>query len=249
MAERNGQSKLNPARQPPDGQKAVPPRQTWLIFLLLLVANYFLVNLLFPGPDAPAAISYTLFRSELARDNVEAIHTRGETIEGKFKTAIDWTPPAEGAQAPRPEARKVENFTTILPAFVDPGLESELIERGVDIRATPIQTQSSPLLTLLSAFGPALLIIGIYVWLFRRAAKQGGGDPAANFKLRLAVQRAKAANMPNDNIDRAIAKATGSESGDQLDEIVYEGYGPGGTAILVSAMTDNRNRTVAEVRH
>lgn len=81
------------------------------------------------------------------------------------------------------------------------------------------------------------------------AAKQGGGDPAANFKLRLAVQRAKAANMPNDNIDRAIAKATGSESGDQLDEIVYEGYGPGGTAILVSAMTDNRNRTVAEVRH
>jgi len=80
-------------------------------------------------------------------------------------------------------------------------------------------------------------------------AKQGGPDPAANFKLRLAIQRAKASNMPNDNIERAIAKAAGTDSADQLDEIVYEGYGPGGTAILVSAMTDNRNRTVAEIRH
>lgn len=82
------------------------------------------------------------------------------------------------------------------------------------------------------------------------AAKQGGGDPTMNFKLRLAVQRAKAANMPNDNIDRAIAKGSGGGAGDeQLDEIQYEGYGPGGTAIIVSVLTDNRNRTVAEVRH
>jgi YebC/PmpR family DNA-binding regulatory protein len=83
-----------------------------------------------------------------------------------------------------------------------------------------------------------------------QAAKQGGGDPGMNFKLRLAIQRAKAANMPNDNIERAIAKGTGSGGADeQLDEIQYEGYGPGGTAIIVSALTDNRNRTVAEVRH
>lgn len=82
------------------------------------------------------------------------------------------------------------------------------------------------------------------------AAKQGGADTAMNFKLRLAVQRAKAQNMPNDNIDRAIAKGAGSGSdGEQLDEIQYEGYGPGGTAIIVQALTDNRNRTVAEVRH
>lgn len=82
------------------------------------------------------------------------------------------------------------------------------------------------------------------------AARQGGGDTTMNFKLRLAVQRAKAANMPNDNIDRAISKGAGGGAGDeQLDEITYEGYGPGGTAILVSALTDNRNRTVAEVRH
>lgn len=81
------------------------------------------------------------------------------------------------------------------------------------------------------------------------AAKDGGGDPAMNFRLRLAVQRAKASNMPNDNIERAIAKATGAGGEDQLDEVTYEGYGPGGTAILVSTLTDNRNRTVAEVRH
>jgi len=82
------------------------------------------------------------------------------------------------------------------------------------------------------------------------AAKQGGGDTTMNFKLRLAVQRAKSQNMPNDNIDRAIAKGAGQGAdGEQLDEITYEGYGPGGTAILVAVLTDNRNRTVAEVRH
>jgi YebC/PmpR family DNA-binding regulatory protein len=83
-----------------------------------------------------------------------------------------------------------------------------------------------------------------------QAAKQGGADTTMNFKLRLAVQRAKEANMPNDNIERAVAKGSGSGAdGEQLDEIMYEGYGPGGAAILVAALTDNRNRTVAEVRH
>jgi YebC/PmpR family DNA-binding regulatory protein len=82
-----------------------------------------------------------------------------------------------------------------------------------------------------------------------QAARQGGPDPAANFKLRLAIQRARSANMPNDTIERAINKAVGGASEDQLDEVTYEGYGPGGTAILIAALTDNRNRTVSEVRH
>ncbi len=81
------------------------------------------------------------------------------------------------------------------------------------------------------------------------AAKVGGGDTETNFKLRLAVQRARMSNMPNDNIERAIAKATGGSDAEQLDEVSYEGYGPGGTAILVTAVTANRNRTVAEIRH
>ena len=82
-----------------------------------------------------------------------------------------------------------------------------------------------------------------------QAAKQGGGDPGMNFKLRLAIQRAKAQNMPNDNIDRAIAKGTGGGEGEQLDEIQYEGYGSSGTAITVATPTDNRNRTLADIRH
>ncbi len=81
------------------------------------------------------------------------------------------------------------------------------------------------------------------------AARQGGADPNSNFKLRLALQRARASNLPNDNIKRAIEKATGGGEGEQLTEVTYEGYGPGGTARLVAVLTDNRNRAVSEVRH
>lgn len=77
----------------------------------------------------------------------------------------------------------------------------------------------------------------------------GGGDPNANFRLRMAVQHARDANMPMDNIDRTIKRAMGSGEGMQLEEITYEGYGPGGTAMLVQTLTENRNRTVAEVRN
>jgi YebC/PmpR family DNA-binding regulatory protein len=76
----------------------------------------------------------------------------------------------------------------------------------------------------------------------------GGGDPAMNAPLRLAISRAKDNNMPNDNIERAIQRGTGAGETDTLIEITYEGYGPGGTAVIVEAVTDNRNRTVAEVR-
>ena len=81
------------------------------------------------------------------------------------------------------------------------------------------------------------------------AAREGGGDPAGNPRLRLAIDNAKSANMPADNIDRAIKKATGELEGQSYSELTYEGYGPGGVAILVEVVTDNKNRTVAEVRH
>ncbi len=81
------------------------------------------------------------------------------------------------------------------------------------------------------------------------AAKIGGGDINANPRLRTAVNTAKASSVPNDNIDRAIKKGTGEIEGVQYEEIQYEGYGPGGAAVLVQAMTDNRNRTVSEIRH
>src|SRR5699024_1916043 len=81
------------------------------------------------------------------------------------------------------------------------------------------------------------------------AAKQGGGEPETNPGVRLAIDKAKADNMPNDNIDRAIKKATGTLDGASNEELTYEGYGPGGTAIIVHVLTDNKNRTAAEVRH
>ena len=81
------------------------------------------------------------------------------------------------------------------------------------------------------------------------AARQGGGDPSANAALRLALSAAKAANMPKDNQERAIKKGTGELEGGDLEEVVYEGRGPSGSAFLVEVLTDNRNRTVAEVRH
>ena len=92
----------------------------------------------------------------------------------------------------------------------------------------------------------------IYTKLIREltvAAKAGGGDPADNPRLRLALDKANSENMPKDTIKRAIERGTGAGESGNLEEVTYEGYGPGGVAILVEAMTDNRNRTVAEVRH
>jgi YebC/PmpR family DNA-binding regulatory protein len=80
------------------------------------------------------------------------------------------------------------------------------------------------------------------------AARAGGSDPDANFRLRLAIDKARSVNMPMDNIRRAIERAAGAGEGEQFEEIVYEGYGPGGVAILVEAQSDNRNRTAAEIR-
>jgi YebC/PmpR family DNA-binding regulatory protein len=81
------------------------------------------------------------------------------------------------------------------------------------------------------------------------AAKAGGGDPGGNPRLRTAVDAAKAVNMPNENIDRAIKKGTGELEGSIYEELTYEGYGPGGAAIFIEVTTDNANRTVAEIRH
>jgi len=81
------------------------------------------------------------------------------------------------------------------------------------------------------------------------AAKSGGGDPGGNPRLRTAIDAAKAVNMPSDNIERAIKKGTGELEGETYQEITYEGYGPGGAAIIIEATTDNPNRTVAEIRH
>ena len=80
-------------------------------------------------------------------------------------------------------------------------------------------------------------------------AAKGGADPAMNFKLRMVMDKAKAASMPNENVQRAIRRGTGEDGGAAIEEIIYEGYGPFGTAFLVETATDNKNRTVNEIKN
>jgi cell division protease FtsH len=170
-------------------QAKMPPRRTWIWFVLVLLANFVLVRLFMPGPEGPVTVPYTLFKEEVGKGNVEAIFSRGDTITGRFKAPVTY-PPAGGQGAapggePRPAgesgaarrgpSKTVRTFTTTLPSFVDPGLEAFLIDHGVEISAEPIHEGSSPWATLFFAFAPALLFIGFYVWMFRRAAQQGGG--------------------------------------------------------------------------
>lgn len=81
------------------------------------------------------------------------------------------------------------------------------------------------------------------------AVKEGGSDPESNFKLRLAIQNARDNNMPNDNVKRALQRGAGDLDGDNYEEIIYEGYGPGGAAVFLEILTDNKNRTAPEIRH
>lgn|SRR5690606_5081126 len=81
------------------------------------------------------------------------------------------------------------------------------------------------------------------------AAREGGPDPSTNFRLRLAIDKARSYNVPNENIERAIKRAVGGTEGDAYEELIYEGYGPGGVAVMLQIMTDNRNRTAADIRH
>ena len=164
----------------------MPPRRTWWTFLVILLVNYVLVRMLFPGADDPVTVPYTVFKAEAAKGNVRSIYSQGASIEGRFATAVTWPPPQpQDANAPAaadpPAAgraaavpsRSADTFTTTLPAFVDPGLEAFLIEHKVEISAIPIR-QGSGLSTLLLGFGPAILLIAFYVWIYRRAAQQGG---------------------------------------------------------------------------
>ncbi|HEV3477608.1 MAG TPA: ATP-dependent metallopeptidase FtsH/Yme1/Tma family protein, partial [Rubrobacteraceae bacterium] len=156
----------------------MPPRRSWLWFVLILLANFLLVRLLFPGPEAPVQIPYTFFKEQVREGNVEAIYTRGDSVEGRFEKPVTYPPKGqESPEAGSTQPRTSKTFTTVLPSFVipDPALEQFLIDNGVQITAEPIQEGGSLWQTLLFAFGPALLLIGGYIWLYRRAQQQGGG--------------------------------------------------------------------------
>ncbi|HEX5580299.1 MAG TPA: ATP-dependent zinc metalloprotease FtsH [Gemmatimonadaceae bacterium] len=158
--------------QPPAPQPSMS-RRTWLTFLLILAANFLLVRALFPNRDAPVTVPYTLFRAEVTRHNVRQIYSRGQNLTGRFVTPVTYPtePDTTTGQKPRP----VTKFATTLPSFVDPGFEGLLISNGVEISAEPIDEGGNPWITFLFGFGPALVIILFYVWIFRRATRQGGG--------------------------------------------------------------------------
>jgi len=162
----------------------MPPGRTWLWFAVALLVNFVAVRYFMPGAEAPLTVPYTLFKDEVGKHNVQSIYSRGETLSGRFATPVTIPPPGEAGKSVTAEQpirgvprrgppRTSVNFVTTLPAFVDPGLEQFLIAHGVEISAEPIDESSNPLATLLFGFGPALLLIAFYVWLFRRA--QGGG--------------------------------------------------------------------------
>src|SRR5215218_2438243 len=164
-------------REPgPGGQSTMPPRRSWLWFALILLANFLLVRFLLPGPDAPVEVPYTFFKEEVRAGTVEAIYTQGDTVEGRFEKPVTYPPKGEvGSEPDSSPPRTSKTFTTVLPSFVDPDLEEFLIDNGVEISAEPIQEGGGLWQTLLFAFGPALLLIGGYIWLYRRAQQQGGG--------------------------------------------------------------------------
>jgi cell division protease FtsH len=158
--------------EPPQKWK-MPPRSTWIWFILILLVNYFLVQSLFPSSTTP--VRYTFFLEQVKANNVEAIYSRGETMTGRFIKPVTYPPAEEKKNRFSREPQQVQTFSTTLPAFYDRGLETLLIKHNVEIEAEDISEGASPLLTLLFGFGPALLIIGFYVWMYRRAMQQGGG--------------------------------------------------------------------------
>jgi len=145
------------------------PRRSWLGFILILLINYFAFRFLFPSTES-VKVPYTTFKQQATQGNVARVFSRGDRISGRFTRPIVY--PAKPDSTTNQQPRKFSDFTTTIPAFADPGLESLLVVHGAEISAEPVQ--GSTWVSLLLGFAPSLLIIALYVWLFRRAAKQGG---------------------------------------------------------------------------
>jgi cell division protease FtsH len=187
IKKRAGQS-ASASGAPPPARKQRPslPRYIWLWFLGALLINFIATRYMVPQADEPIVVPYTVFKSQVAAGNVAQIYAQGANVEGRFVAPVtypteDAGPPRDAAERAPPERgqpaepRTSTAFTTTVPAFVDPGLEALLIDNGVEISAVPIRAGGSPLATLLLGFGPALLLIGFYVWLYRRASRGGMG--------------------------------------------------------------------------
>ena len=153
-------------------RSSMPPSRTWTFFLVALAINFLLVRFVLPRSDAPVTVPYTLFKQEVTKRNVREIYSRGESITGHFTTPVTY--PTPGDTTARTKPRSVTTFATTLPSFVDPGFETLLIGNGVKISAEPIDTGGNPWATFLLGFGPVILIMVFYIWMYRRAQRGGG---------------------------------------------------------------------------
>jgi cell division protease FtsH len=153
-----------------------PSARIWVWILGILALNYFLGKYFFPGPEAAVKIPYTIFRDQVVKHNVPEIFAQGLSISGKFEKPV--TISAQETETPKLPGKKsleAKNFTTELPSFIDPGFEKLLLDNDVVIRAQPLDQGGNPLISFLIFFGPAILIILFYVWMYRRAKQSGGG--------------------------------------------------------------------------
>jgi cell division protease FtsH len=156
----------------PSGLAPRPPLRRWwrvLLFPALLLANFALIQLVTPGQPQRVEVSYTFFKQQVEADNVAQISTRADSIQGTFRQSVAYQPD------PAVAAKTVGDFSTVIPAFADPGLESLLAAHGGTINARPLDQPSNPILTILLGFGPTLLLIGGFLWLSKKAAGQMGG--------------------------------------------------------------------------
>ncbi|HXS79428.1 MAG TPA: ATP-dependent zinc metalloprotease FtsH [Gammaproteobacteria bacterium] len=181
MKRRAGQGSATAGPAPPRRKlRPTLPRYIWLWFVGALVVNFVATRYMVPPADEPIVVPYTVFKAQVAAGNVAEIYARGANVEGRFVAPVTFptgsTESRPGADRDRSVAPHTStSFTTTVPAFVDPGLEALLVAHDVEISAVPFRTGSSPVATLLLGFGPALLLIGFYVWIYRRASRGGMG--------------------------------------------------------------------------
>src|SRR5579871_3971763 len=148
-----------PAKTP---ARRVPGWPWWASLIVLLAVNYLVVLMFTPGTGSRVEVSYTFFRQQVTAGNVAEVSTQGDTIQGSLRQTATY-PPGGGDTA-----KQVTDFSTVRPAFADPGLETLLDAQGVTINAKPVDQPANPLLNLLLGFGPTLLLIGAFFWISGR---------------------------------------------------------------------------------
>jgi cell division protease FtsH len=198
-------------------QKGKVPNKMYLWFIGLFILNYFIGNYFADRMSDLEKIPYTVFKEEVLKHNVKEIYSKGSSLSGNFIKEI--TVPTVEVRGPDTDTtnNKVIHFTTELPSFIDPGLESLLIENGVTIRAEPIKEEQNPFLSFLMMFGPTLLIIAFYFSMYKRMQQGGGGGFMGMFGSSSHVKKfdkEKSTNVTFDDV------AGIDEAKNELEEIV-----------------------------